>query len=27
VPYEQLSNTLQQINKLGGRVASVTIAQ
>jgi phycocyanin-associated rod linker protein len=27
VPYEQLSNTLQQINKLGGRVASVTLAQ
>jgi phycocyanin-associated rod linker protein len=27
VPYEQLSNTLQQINKLGGKVASVTIAQ
>jgi phycocyanin-associated rod linker protein len=27
VSYEQLSNTLQQINKLGGRVASVTIAQ
>lgn len=27
VPYEQLSSTLQQINKLGGKVASVTIAQ
>jgi phycocyanin-associated rod linker protein len=27
VSYEQLSNTLQQINKLGGKVASVTIAQ
>ncbi|MCU0527630.1 MAG: phycobilisome linker polypeptide [Elainella sp. Prado103] len=27
VPYEQLSNTLQQINKMGGRVASVTLAQ
>ncbi|QSJ18204.1 phycobilisome linker polypeptide [Nostoc sp. UHCC 0702] len=27
VPYEQLSNTLQQINKQGGKVASVTIAQ
>ena len=27
VPYDQLSSTLQQINKLGGRVASVTIAQ
>jgi phycocyanin-associated rod linker protein len=27
VPYEQLSSTLQQINKLGGRVASVTLAQ
>ncbi len=27
VPYEQLSNTLQQINKLGGKVASITIAQ
>jgi phycocyanin-associated rod linker protein len=27
VPYEQLSNTLQQINKLGGKVASVTLAQ
>ena len=27
VPYEQLTNTLQQINKLGGRVASVTLAQ
>ena len=26
VPYEQLSNKLQQINKLGGRVASVTPA-
>jgi phycocyanin-associated rod linker protein len=27
VPYEQLSSTLQQINKAGGKVASVTIAQ
>jgi phycocyanin-associated rod linker protein len=27
VPYEQLSTTLQQINKLGGKVASVSIAQ
>lgn len=27
VSYEQLSNTLQQINKQGGKVASVTIAQ
>jgi phycocyanin-associated rod linker protein len=27
VPYEQLSETLQRINKLGGKVASVTIAQ
>jgi phycocyanin-associated rod linker protein len=27
VPYEQLSATLQRINKLGGKVASVTIAQ
>ncbi|PZV09735.1 MAG: photosystem I reaction center subunit XII [Leptolyngbya sp.] len=27
VPYEQLSSTLQQINKLGGKVASITIAQ
>jgi phycocyanin-associated rod linker protein len=27
VPYEQLSNTLQQINKLGGKVASITFAQ
>lgn len=27
VPYEQLSSTLQQINKLGGKVASVTLAQ
>ncbi|BAZ51559.1 phycobilisome linker polypeptide [Nostoc sp. NIES-4103] len=27
VPYEQLSNTLQQISKQGGKVASVTIAQ
>lgn len=27
VPYEQLSNTLQQINKLGGKVASITLAQ
>jgi phycocyanin-associated rod linker protein len=26
VPYEQLSNTLQQINKLGGKVASITLA-
>lgn len=27
VPYDQLSSTLQQISKRGGRVASVTIAQ
>jgi phycocyanin-associated rod linker protein len=27
VPYEQLSSTLQQINKMGGKVASVSIAQ
>lgn len=27
VPYEELSATLQRINKLGGKVASVTIAQ
>jgi phycocyanin-associated rod linker protein len=27
VPYEQLSNTLQQINRLGGKVASITVAQ
>jgi phycocyanin-associated rod linker protein len=27
VPYEQLSATLQQINKLGGKVASITVAQ
>jgi len=27
VPYEQLSNTLQQISKLGGKVASITLAQ
>ncbi|MFN6569342.1 phycobilisome linker polypeptide [Dendronalium sp. ChiSLP03b] len=27
VPYDQLSNTLQQINKQGGKVASVTLAQ
>ncbi|MBD2356251.1 phycobilisome linker polypeptide [Tolypothrix sp. FACHB-123] len=27
VPYEQLSSTLQQINKLGGKVASITLAQ
>jgi phycocyanin-associated rod linker protein len=27
VPYEQLSSTLQQINKLGGKVASITFAQ
>ncbi len=27
VPYEQLSSTLQQINKIGGKIASVTIAQ
>jgi phycocyanin-associated rod linker protein len=27
VPFEQLSSTLQQINKLGGKVASVTVAQ
>jgi len=26
VPYEQLSNKLQQINKLGGKVASITLA-
>ncbi|MBF2048505.1 photosystem I reaction center subunit XII [Leptolyngbya sp. NK1-12] len=26
VPYEQLSSTLQQINKMGGKVASVTLA-
>jgi phycocyanin-associated rod linker protein len=26
VPYDQLSNTLQQINKLGGKVASITLA-
>jgi phycocyanin-associated rod linker protein len=26
VPYEQLSNTLQQINKQGGKVASITLA-
>lgn len=27
VPYEQLSSTLQQIHKMGGKVASVTLAQ
>lgn len=27
VPYEQLSSTLKQINKMGGKVASITIAQ
>ncbi|HEY9639905.1 MAG TPA: phycobilisome linker polypeptide [Coleofasciculaceae cyanobacterium] len=27
VPYEQLSNTLQQINKQGGKIASITLAQ
>jgi phycocyanin-associated rod linker protein len=27
VPYEQLSSTLQQINKMGGKVASINIAQ
>jgi phycocyanin-associated rod linker protein len=27
VPYDQLSSTLQQIHKLGGKVASVTLAQ
>lgn len=27
VPYDRLSNTLQQINKLGGKVASITLAQ
>jgi phycocyanin-associated rod linker protein len=27
VPYNQLSSTLQQINKLGGKVASITVAQ
>jgi phycocyanin-associated rod linker protein len=27
VTYEQLSNTLKQINKIGGKIASVTIAQ
>jgi phycocyanin-associated rod linker protein len=27
VTYEQLSSTLQQINKIGGKIASVTIAQ
>ena len=26
VPYEQLSSTLQRINKLGGKVASITLA-
>ncbi|XPM61455.1 MAG: phycobilisome linker polypeptide [Leptolyngbya sp. IPPAS B-1204] len=26
MPYEQLSSTLQQINKMGGKVASVTLA-
>ncbi|MBE9101529.1 phycobilisome rod-core linker polypeptide [Vacuolonema iberomarrocanum] len=27
VPYDQLSSTLQQINRMGGKVASVTLAQ
>jgi phycocyanin-associated rod linker protein len=27
VPYDQLSSTLQKINKLGGKVASITLAQ
>jgi phycocyanin-associated rod linker protein len=27
VPYDRLSDTLQQINKLGGKVASITVAQ
>jgi phycocyanin-associated rod linker protein len=27
VPYEQLNNTLQQINKLGGKVASIALAK
>jgi phycocyanin-associated rod linker protein len=27
VTYEQLSSTLQQINKIGGKIASVTLAQ
>lgn len=27
VPYNQLSSTLQQINRLGGKVASITVAQ
>ena len=27
VPYDQLSNTLQQISKQGGKVASITVAQ
>ena len=27
VPYNQLSSTLQQINKLGGKIASITVAQ
>jgi phycocyanin-associated rod linker protein len=27
VPYEQLSSTLQRINKMGGKVASVTLAK
>lgn len=26
VPYDQLSETLQQINKMGGKVASITLA-
>ena len=26
VPYEQLSPTLQRINKMGGKVASITLA-
>ena len=25
VPYEQLNSTLQRINKLGGKVASITL--
>jgi phycocyanin-associated rod linker protein len=27
VPYEELSNTLQRINKMGGKVASINLAQ
>lgn len=27
VPYEELSNTLQKVNRMGGKVASVTLAQ